>query len=86
MAAQGFGAAMSAFVGQNFGAELYDRIKKGYQNGMFVMFLWGIAASLLLLFFANGIFQLFIPEADAAAEGNAYLRFFQPLIYSCVWS
>ncbi|MFA0815923.1 MAG: MATE family efflux transporter [Anaerofustis sp.] len=74
MAAQGFGAAMSAFVGQNFGAELYDRIKKGYQNGMFVMFLWGIAASLLLLFFANGIFQLFIPEADAAAEGIAYLK------------
>lgn len=74
MVAQGFAAAMSAFVGQNFGARNYHRIQFGYSKSMYIMILWGTVTSLALFFFPGEIFRLFISEPDAIADGIAYLK------------
>jgi len=50
MTAEGFSAAISAFVGQNYGAKKYDRIKEGYTKGMEIVGGIGVFVSLLLIF------------------------------------
>lgn len=75
MTSEGFSAAISAFVGQNYGAEKYDRIKEGYKKGMKIVGSIGIFATLLLIFAAKPLFKIFTPEdAQAIEEGIKYLR------------
>jgi putative MATE family efflux protein len=74
MTASGFGTALSAFVGQNYGAKAYDRIKKGYKEAFKIMIVLGLAASFGLIFFAEPLFSLFIPDADVIPFGAVYLR------------
>ncbi|WP_432402756.1 MATE family efflux transporter [Wukongibacter sp. M2B1] len=74
MTANGFATALSAFVGQNYGAGKWKRVKKGYFTSMMIMTAIGITTSLLLIFCARPIFALFIPEAEAIAYGIVYLR------------
>lgn len=52
----GFAAALNAFIGQNYGAKKYDRIRKGYRASFLVISLWG-------LFIASGF--ILLPEAIA---------------------
>lgn len=73
MTAEGFGGAVNSFVGQNYGGRQYNRLKKGYQVASGVMFVWGICCSLLLIFFAEPIFRLFINEAEIIPLGVDYL-------------
>lgn len=74
MTASGFSTATSTFVGQNYGAEKFDRIKKGFAISLASMALFGVATSFLLIFFAEPIFKIFIQEPDAVREGIIYLR------------
>lgn len=75
MTSEGFSAAISAFVGQNYGAKKYDRIKEGYKKGMGIIGTIGILATLLLVLGAGPLFKIFIPDdAYALKEGISYLR------------
>lgn len=74
MTADGFAAALGAFVAQNFGAGNYKRVKKGYWTGMVVVLLWGAFCTLLLVVFPGPIFQIFIKEEEALVAGIGYLR------------
>ncbi|MFO7895858.1 MAG: MATE family efflux transporter [Candidatus Cloacimonadales bacterium] len=74
MTASGFATALSSFVGQNYGAEKWHRIWKGYAAALSAVSVVGIMASLLLVFFAKPIFQLFIPEPEAIEVGVVYLK------------
>ena len=75
MTSEGFAAAISAFVGQNYGAKKISRIKEGYYKGIKVLGSFGIFASLLLIFAAEPLFSVFTPEdPKAIAEGIVYLR------------
>lgn len=73
MTADGFAASINSFVGQNYGGRQYKRVKKGYQIAAGVMFVWGTACSLLLIFLAEPIFRLFITEPDIIPLGVSYL-------------
>lgn len=73
MTAEGFGSAMNAFTGQNFGARFYERVKKSYWMALLVIGLWGTFTSCLLVFGAEPIFRLFIQEADVVPIGISYL-------------
>ncbi len=73
MTAEGFGSAMNAFTGQNYGARFYDRVKKGYGIALAVIGLWGIFTSSLLVFGAEPIFRLFIQEEQVVPIGVHYL-------------
>lgn len=75
MTAGGFSTALSAFVGQNYGAKKFDRIKEGYKKAMFIVGIIGVFATCLLIFGARPIFRLFIPnDIEAINEGVIYLK------------
>lgn len=74
MTANGFSTAISTFIGQNYGAGKWDRIRKGYIAGMFMVSLIGIFTSLVLVVWGRPIFSKFIPEREAIEIGTSYLR------------
>ncbi|MDV4149771.1 MATE family efflux transporter [Clostridium sp. AL.422] len=74
MTAEGFAAALTAFVGQNYGANRWDRILKGYKVTMIVASCVGVFATILLIFGGKSIFSIFIPEAEAIEAGAVYLK------------
>ncbi len=73
MTAEGFGAAINSFSGQNFGAGRLGRVKKGYFTAAGVILVWGLLCSALLMGLPGPIFGLFIHEADVIALGVDYL-------------
>ena len=74
MISGGFGIALNAFVGQNFGARLMGRVQKGYRTALGLMAGWGVFCTLLLLVFPQQIFGLFLHEAELLPMGVDYLR------------
>lgn len=74
MTAGGFSTAINAFIAQNYGAGKRDRIKKGYKTGMYIMFAWGLFASILLLTVPEFLFRIFITEENVIPMGVDYLR------------
>lgn len=74
MTAQGFGTAINAFTGQNFGAGNFERVRKGYRTASLIMLVWGLFTTCLLIFGAAPIFSIFIHEAEVIPSGASYLR------------
>ena len=75
MTADGFSVAFSAFFGQNFGAKNFDRLQDGRKEAMKIVNIIGIFSSLLLFFFAEKLFTLFIPnDPMAILKGIDYLK------------
>ncbi|WP_253199492.1 MATE family efflux transporter [Clostridium tagluense] len=74
MTAGGFQTALSAFVGQNFGAKKWDRIYKGYFISLAIISIIGTITSCLLIFFPSPIFSIFISEKAVIKDGIVYLR------------
>ncbi len=73
MTADGFAAATNSFVGQNYGANNLQRAKKGFYVSFSLMTVWGIFCTLLLVFAAGPIFQIFISDGDVLPMGVDYL-------------
>ena len=74
MTASGFSTALCAYIGQNFGAEKWERLWESYLSAIQMVFLVGLAATLLFLIFPEQIFALFLPEPEAVMKGAVYLR------------
>ncbi|SKC48482.1 MATE family efflux transporter [Maledivibacter halophilus] len=75
MTSNGFATALSAFVGQNYGAGKWKRIYKGYFTSLGIMSGIGILASLILIFCGRPIFTLFFPnEEETIFQGIIYLK------------
>lgn len=74
MTAEGFSAAVNSFVAQNYGAGNLARVKKGYKISMFVVMAWGAFCTILLIFFPEPVFRLFIKEQEILPMGVNYLR------------
>lgn len=75
MTAEGFSSAISAFVGQNYGAGKIKRIKEGFIKGIQIVGGIGIFATILLIFGAEPLFTIFTPDDPLAIkEGIVYLR------------
>jgi len=75
MTAEGFSSAISAFVGQNYGAGKIKRIKEGFIKGIQIVGGIGIFATILLIFAAEPLFTIFTPDDPLAIkEGIVYLR------------
>lgn len=71
--ADGFAAAMNAFVGQNYGARKMDRVKKGYWISCITMALWGGLITLLFVVFPEPIARIFFYEEEVVAVMVMYL-------------
>ena len=74
MTAGGFSTALSAFVGQNFGAGLNKRVWQGYLTAFTIMGTIGILVSLLLYIFPEYLFKIFVKETDTIQGGIVYLK------------
>lgn len=74
MTAGGFQTAMSAFIGQNYGAKKWERLYKGYFIGLGIISILGVFATALLIIGARPLFTLFINEPEAIKHGVVYLR------------
>ena len=74
MIASGFQVALASFVGQNFGARKYERIKEGYKTSMKLLVPYGIIVNVLLFIFAKEIFGLFFSNPETLKIGKIYLE------------
>ena len=74
MTASAFATALGSFVGQNYGAKKFDRIRKSYFHTLSITLLFGIGASILFIFGGEMVFSWFIPEPEAIKMGGVYLR------------
>jgi Na+-driven multidrug efflux pump len=71
----GFASALTAFVGQNFGAGKWGRIHKGFKISSLLMLGWGLAVTLLLFFGGTVLLGIFIPDdPEVVAIGVIYLK------------
>ncbi|NMA06651.1 MAG: MATE family efflux transporter, partial [Ruminococcaceae bacterium] len=71
----GFSSAVTAFVGQNYGAGKWSRIRRGYQISILSLLVWEAIVTLLLIFYGRGFFALFLREPPEILDmGTTYLR------------
>lgn len=71
----GFASALTAFIGQNYGAGKWTRIRRGYHLSIRLMLLWGVLITLVLLFANRFLFGIFLPgHAEEIALGVVYGR------------
>ncbi len=77
IAAISYGYAVTTYVGQNYGAGQWDRIKKGMTSAAFLSVITSMVISAVMLIFGRQITMLFIesdvPEIEAAAGDTAYM-------------
>ncbi len=77
IAALSYGYAVTSFVGQNYGAALYNRIRKGVRAAVLLSLITSTAISVLMFVFGRQITGLFIssenPELAQAAGETAYV-------------
>lgn len=72
--ADGFGASLNAFVGQNYGAGKMERVRKGYHYSCFTVAAWGLAVTLVFLLLPAPISRIFFHEEEAILTSINYLR------------
>lgn len=74
MVAGGFRVALAAFVGQNLGAKLYERIKEGYFKVLVPLVIYGLMINALLFFGAGSLYKIFNPTVEVLSLGTDYLK------------
>ena len=70
----GLQGAIAAFIGQNYGNHNMKRIKEGYKMSLNLVYVLGIAISLLFIIFPKPIFSIFITEPEVVKHGIVYMR------------
>lgn len=69
----GLQGAISAFVGQNFGAQQYDRIDKGYNSALKIVTIFGLVITGIFLLVPKQIFSIFISDPHVIEMGVGYM-------------
>ena len=71
--ADGFGAALNAFIAQNYGAGKNDRVRKGYKASLWTVGIWGVLISAIFICAPGPIAKIFFHEPKAIATAVGYL-------------
>lgn len=71
--ADGFAAALNAFIAQNYGAGKMDRVRKGYHASLWTVGIWGLLISFVFVCFPKAIADIFFHEPKAVATAVGYL-------------
>lgn len=74
MPAMNFSMALTAFVGQNIGAGLQDRVKKGLKSTWLMMAGVSIFFTIIALVFSKQLMAVFTPEISVIEIGARYLK------------
>jgi putative MATE family efflux protein len=70
----GFSTAITSFMGQNYGAGKWNRIKNGSKVALGLLFVWGIIVTFVMAVFGESLFRLFLSEPDLVVMGKVYVR------------
>ena len=81
-----FGISITTFVGQNYGARQYGRIRRGIRECMAMTLGTSAVMSALLYFFGGRLYFLFINDPAVLHKGEMILKFFAPtyITYVCI--
>ena len=71
--ADGFAAALNAFIAQNYGAGKMDRVREGYRASLWTVGIWGLLISFVFICFPQAIADIFFHEPKAVATAVGYL-------------
>jgi len=74
MIASGFQVALASYVGQNFGAKNFERVRKGYVTSMRLLIPYGIGVNIVLFVFARQLIGIFLQDEEALRIGQTYLE------------
>ena len=70
----GVASAITAFIGQNYGAKKWGRLRDTVRAASIFMACYGIVITAVLFFFAEPLVSLFLTEPDSIRIGGDYLR------------
>jgi len=70
----GFASAFTSFVGQNYGANKHERIKRGFKISVMVQATWGLIVTLIMVFGGRFIYSIFTDNPEIIASGIRYIR------------
>ena len=73
-----FGASITTFAGQNYGAKKYDRVFKSVQVCLLLSIVICGSLQILFMIFANPLFTIFTSDASVIRAGVYILRFLVP--------
>lgn len=76
-----FGVSLTTFVGQNYGARRYDRVRKSLRVCMWLTLAASWLFSILCFAFGKPVFRLFSTEADVLEIAARMLMYMAP----CYW-
>ncbi len=87
MPAMNFSAAISTFVGQNIGANKYERIGNGLKSALRMVGLIAVSVSILAMIFAEPLIKLFTESPEVVEIGVQYIHIVTPfyLIFSAMF-
>lgn len=72
--AMNFSAALSGFVGQNIGAGLHDRLKRGLRATLIMSSVVCLVLTLVAAVWGESIMRLFVSEQDVSVDINEVVR------------
>lgn len=89
LAALAYGFAMVTYVGQNYGAQKYDRIRTGIRSSIQIAIVTSLAITAVIFIFSRPLIAMFLTSDSATAEaalsyGMQFLRTlaaFLPVLY-----
>lgn len=84
MAMGAFGVSITTFVGQNFGAKKFDRVKKSVVVCLKMAMGVSIALSVILFFFGGTFSQLFTNDVAVINKSSEIIRFLTPFYFTYV--
>ena len=81
-----FGVAIMAFVGQNYGAGKYQRMKQGVRVALTISLSITVALSILLMLFAPYCFRIFTDEPLVIQYAIEIMGYFVPFyfLWTCI--
>lgn len=79
-----FGVAITTFVGQNYGAGLYNRVKKGVKSAMVMNMMVAFMFSIIMYMFGQYICLLFSNDMNLIQEVVKMIRFLSPYYFTFV--
>lgn len=69
----GLQGAISAFVGQNYGANKFERIEEGYHSALKIVTVFGLVITAIFLLIPEQIFTIFISDPHVIDMGVGYM-------------
>ncbi len=85
MTISSFGIAITTFVGQNFGAGFYGRVRRGVKVCLGLALSASVGLMIILYFGGTYIFGLFTTDAQVIERGMEILKFLVPAFWTYVF-